>query len=154
MTTTRTGKQGVESVNLTNETFERQGMTIRTRKPAPAKTAKQAAYWFFLRNAGCSWNPKTETKLQGMSRGARQLAKAERDARALGYSFDWTDDWGIGSHVKEFGAESYPEEPSTCEICIMRNEGGTIVQTLGCVDDATREYRRVVEAELALEELG
>lgn len=118
------------------------------------QTAKQAAYLFFLRNAGVSYDPARETRQQGRAAGARRLAKAERDARALGYTFEWRDDWGVGSHVKEFGAESYPKEPQTCECCVMRNAGGTVVQALGCVDDATREYRRVVEAELALEELG
>lgn len=118
------------------------------------QTAKQSAYFFFLRNAGYSYDPKTQTPQQGRSETARKLAKAERDARALGYTFQWADDWGIGSHVKEFGSESYPTEPTTCEICIMRNDGGTIVQTLGCVDDATQEGRRVIEAQLAMEELA
>ena len=117
------------------------------------KTPKQQAYLFFLRNAGCSYNPNTETKQQGMARGARRLAKAERDARALGYTFEWNDDWSIGDHSKEF--DCYEDGgPDTCEYCLMRDENGKVVQSLHCIDDATREYRRVVEAELALEQLG
>lgn len=120
--------------------------------PKP-QTPKQAAYLFFLRNAGYSYDPKTQTPRQGRSETARKLAKAERDARALGYSFEWEDDWSVGDHQKEFDcyADGVPE---TCESCLMRDPAGKVVQSLGCVDDATREYRRVVEAELALEELG
>ena len=114
------------------------------------QSPKQAAYLFFLRNAGFSYNPETQTKQHGRSETARRLAKAERDAKALGYTFDWQEDWQVGSHVKEYGEESYPHEPETCEFCLMLDADGKVVQSLGCIDDATREYRRVVEAQLAL----
>lgn len=116
------------------------------------KTAKQQAYLFFLRHAGYSYNPETQTKQQGHAACARRLAAAERDARALGYTFDWEDDWTVGDHLKEY--DCYTKQPSTCETCIMRDSNGNVVQSLGCVDNATREYRRVIEAELALEEVG
>lgn len=116
-------------------------------------TAKQSAYQFFFRNAGYSYNPKTQTKQQGRAACARKLAKAERDARALGYTFAWEDDWSIGDHQKEF--DCYVDSgPDTCETCMMLDDAGNVVQSLGCIDDATREYRRVIEAELALEQLG
>ncbi len=118
------------------------------------QTAKQAAYLFFLKHGACSYTPGKETKRQGYARQARQLAKAERDARALGYAFEWSDDRSIGSHVWEFGEKSSSEEPTTCERCVMRDSAGKVAQSLGCIDDASREYRRVIEAELALEELG
>ena len=115
------------------------------------QTPKQAAFYFFLRNAGYSVKPG-ETQRQGKARTARELAKAERDARALGYTFEWNDDWSV-DHSKEF--DCYEDGgPDTCEYCIMRDENGKVVQSLHCIDDATREYRRVVEAELALEQLG
>lgn len=127
---------------FTQRVFARTGGIIAiTENKRPS--AKQATYLFFLRNAGTSYNPKTQTKRQGQSEGARKLAQAERDARALGYTFSWEDDWTVGSHVKKF--DGYTEEPSTCESCIMLDSH---------VDDASREYRRVIEAELALEELG
>ena len=116
------------------------------------KTAKQQAYLFFLKNGACSYNPSIEAKRQGYARMARLLAKAERDARALGYTFEWQDDWSVRDHVKEF--DCYTEQPSTCETCLMLDSNGKVVQSLGCIDDATREYRRVVEAELALEEVS
>jgi hypothetical protein len=36
----------------------------------------------------------------------------------------------------------------------MRDPDGKVVQSLGSVCEPSREYRRVVEAELAAEELG
>ena len=122
----------------------------------PRQTAKQAAYLFFLRNAGFSYDPKTETKQAGHSRCARQLAKAERDARALGYYFEWVDDWTVGKHRDYYGEDSaYAEnEPTTCESCICRDSSGECVASLSCIDDATQDYRRVIEAALASEALA
>lgn len=121
---------------------------MTTRK----QTAKQAAFWFFYRNAGFSYNPETQTLRQGKAETARRLAKAECEARSEGYTFSWTNDWSVGSHVQEF--DCYDHEPDSCELCTMYDSTGEIVQVLGCIDDATREYRRVVEAELALEQIS
>jgi len=127
---------------------EQAARTARAKQPTP----KQAAFLFFLRNAGTSYDPQTQTKRQGQYAGARRLAKAERDARALGYTFDWQQDWSV-DHQKEY--DCYPNGgPETCEFCLMLSPEGNVVQSLGCIDDATKEYRRVVEAELALEQLG
>lgn len=137
----------------TEETFDRVAITIRkTRKQSP----KQLAYLFFLKHAGYSYDPKVETPKAGRSRCARELAKAERDAKALGYTFHWDDDWYIGNHRDYYGEDSaYADhEPKTCESCVCRNEAGEVVASLSCIDDATREYRRVMEAELALEALA
>lgn len=41
-----------------------------------------------------------------------------------------------------------------CLVALMRNEDGEVVQSLGSVCEPSHEYRRVVEAELALEQLG
>ena len=117
------------------------------------QTAKQRAFYFFLKHGACSYTPAKETKRQGYARQARELARTERDARALGYTFEWQDDWSIGDHSKEFDCYE-AGGPETCESCIMRDSDGKFVQSLSCIDDATREYRRVIEAELALEHLG
>lgn len=117
-------------------------------------TPKQAAFYFFFKHAGFSYDPKTETPKQGRAKCARALAKAERDAAALGYTFEWSDDWTVRDHAKEYSSEAYPNgNPDTCESCICRDADGTAVASLGCIDDATREYRRVIEAELAQEAL-
>lgn len=118
-------------------------------------TAPLDAVEFFAIHAGWDYHPDTETPEQGRLRGAVSLALAERWAKANDAMFTWEDDFGV-DHVKEFDA--YDEEPETCEICTMylpdhspALESVRIVASLGCVDDATDEYRRVVEAELAQE---
>jgi hypothetical protein len=117
-------------------------------------TPKQAAYLFFLKHAGYSYDPKTETPRAGRSRCARQLAKAERDAAALGYYFDWNEDDCIGCDCDN------PECPcATGEIheslcCIVRDENGKGLGSLGSICSSTREYRRLVEAKLASEALA
>ena len=106
------------------------------------KTAKQQAYLFFLRNAGYSYDPKTQTKQAGRSECARKLAKAERDARALGYTFEW-----------EYDSDGSPDCACStggsheCLVCLMRDSHGICCQSLGSICEPSREYRRVVEAE-------
>jgi len=115
---------------------------------------KPSAVRFFFSHAGYSWNHLTETPRDGRWRCARDLTRAEAYAHANDWTFEWTDDWSIGSHVREFGAESYPEEPSTCECCVLRDSDGRVLSSLCCIDDASAEYRRVVQAELATEALA
>lgn len=116
-------------------------------RAAHRQSPKQAAYLFFLKHAGYSM-AQGETQRAGRSRSARELAKAERDAAALGFTFEWTDDWSC-NHEKEF---SYT--PHACESCVCYDGDSNVVASLGCIDDATREYRRMVEAELAMEALA
>jgi len=125
------------------------------------QTPKQAAYLFFRRNAGYSYNPKTQTKAAGHAACARRLAKAERDARALGYTFSWAhdEDGCIGCDCGSKECACSTGEPHETLICEMWNNGDDsheprAVQSLGCICKPSHEYRRVIEAELALEELG
>lgn len=102
---------------------------------------------FFAANAGFSWDPATETETEGKIRCARNLAEAEEWAKDR-LTFSWGDDWSVGDHVKEF--DCYDDGgPTTCEDCTARDRMGDVVGSLGCIDDATPEYRRVVEAEIA-----
>ena len=107
---------------------------------------------FFFDNAGYSWNPDSESQQQGRTRTAQALARAEQYARNLGWSYEWSDDWGVGSHKKYYGAGSaYDEhEPNSCEQCLLFDEEHHVMESLGCIDDADSAYRRVIEAELAL----
>jgi hypothetical protein len=118
------------------------------------------AYRFFLSNAGYSYNPSTETKMQGHIRCARSMAAAEQMARNNNCSFEWewqedditSADWCAPN---EDGGRN--REPWGTWACIMRDADGKVVQSLGGVDfgrDGTpwdSTYRRVVEAELACE---
>ena len=104
---------------------------------------------FFYDHAGFSYNPDTETPDQGRERCAIQLALAERIARSAGAFFIWEDDWLVGSHLSEFG-DAYDKEPTTCEWCgLYLPEQPHPLISLGCIDDADDDYRRVVQAELA-----
>jgi hypothetical protein len=118
------------------------------------QTAKQAAFYFFLKNAGYSYDPKTETPKQGRARCARELAKAERDARALGYSFEWVDDECIGCDCDNPECECSSGEPHESLCCIIRDENGRVAGSLGSICKPSREYARVVEAEVASEALA
>jgi hypothetical protein len=112
---------------------------------------------FFYDHAGYGFNPSNgETAEDGKIRGARALALAEATAEAKGITFRWEDDWEIGSHKEFFGPDSaYDDhEPDTCEQCDAIDASGEVLASLGCVDDAGKDYRRVVEAELAAEVLA
>ena len=119
---------------------------------------------FFYDNAGYSYDPATETVEDGRLRGARQLAMAERFAQVMGAEYVWEDDWSLGgNHADNYCADAYPDnggEPETCEWVAMYAhipagfENMALVASLSCIDDATPEYRRVIEAELALEWLS
>lgn len=79
-----------------------------------------------------------------------KLAEAEQWAHDQGHTFTWRDDWEVLDHTEEY--DGYDTEPSTCEwVEIVNAEGDPIGPSLGCVDDASDDYRRVIEAELAWE---
>jgi hypothetical protein len=67
------------------------------------------------------------------------------------YRFEWRDDWEVGSHVKEYG-DAYDEEPETCELVLLHVKLSCghweVVDSLGCIDDASDEYRRALEEDM------
>ena len=89
------------------------------------------------------------------AKSAIQLARAEIAAERLGIEFEWDEDpchdngpedWGWPEHdVKRFWRTSH--EVTQC-IATLHGED---VASLGGIWDASPEYRRTVEAELALE---
>ena len=107
---------------------------------------------FFFSNAGYSYDPKTETPLQGRWKCAHALADAEYEAWGKGYSFHWEVDSDITSADWRDDCEPY-----ATWWCACRNPDGEIVATLGGVDFGPdgepwgNDYARVVEAELAFE---
>ena len=117
------------------------------------KTKLASQEQFFFDNAGYSYDPKKETAKQGKVRGAKLLAQAETIAKGEDWYFEWRDDWDVGSHKEFYGKGSCYEdsEPNTCETCTLFDADGKVLASLGCTDDATHDYRRVIEAELACE---
>ena len=125
------------------------------------------SYQFFLKHAGYSYDPKTQTAMQGRIQGARALAAAERKARDADISFKWSID----------------PDCTSAEFCAPSEDGGhnkapwqtwqcVAYQSMDCVQSSARivaslygidfgrngepwgdPHRRVVEAELALEAL-
>ena len=110
---------------------------------------------FFFEQAGYSYDPKRETEKQGRQRGAKALAAAERKGSDAGFSFHWEIDQLCDS------SEFSKERPAwQLWACCCRNSQGRVRASL-CGIDFGRDgapwgepYRRVVEAELALEALA
>lgn len=107
------------------------------------------AIMFHYDNGGYSYDPATERPEDGRARCALAAAGAEAWAREQGIEFRWSDDWHVTDHATEF--DCYDDGgPETCELCAAYL-GDTMLACLGCIDDASDEYRRVIEADLAAE---
>lgn len=120
------------------------------------------AYQFFYKHAGYAYDPKTETRQQGRANCAKALAAAELTARNNSYSFQWEiDPYSTSADWKEPDEDGGKRRaPWQVWSCFMRDQNGEIVQSLHAIDfgrDGSPfgdPYRRVVEAELALEQCG
>lgn len=108
---------------------------------------------FFYRCAGYSYDPKTQTPEEGRKECAAKLAHAERRGSDAGLSFEWAED-DIDSSSFRNDRDPYP-----LWLCVCRRMDGTAAASLGGVDFGRYcnpygdSYRRVVEAELAMESL-
>lgn len=111
--------------------------------PTQKLTTDQA---FFFENAGWCFDPLKETREEGRTRCALNLAAAEALARESGLSFQWTED--------RYGA---PNEYG-CILFDSQGNAGPSLWAIGFRDDESPwggdPYRRVVEAELAAEFFG
>jgi hypothetical protein len=110
---------------------------------------------FFHKHAGFSYDPACETIDEGKTRCAYALAQSEQWAQDSGYTYGWMiDEIGDSSEFSD-------DEPAwQLWVCDMYDETGAHVTSLGGIDfgrDGSPwhdPYRRVVEAELALEVMG
>ncbi len=126
-------------------------ITQQTETRASATLTKQEQ--FFYDHAGTSWNPATETQEQGKIRGAREYAKAETWAAQNGYTFDAEPDQDADESWMDNETQEYRDEWSGKAWCmVMYTPEGEHCQSLGaCYGD--HDYKRVVRAELSLEEM-
>lgn len=114
--------------------------------------SKQSAFDFFFEHAGYSWRAATESQFAGRVRGAIDLALAEAIARRDGYSFNWAQD----DDCPDRSGIDHDGPPWACQ---MFDEHGYPVQSLGGIDFgadgwfASEPYARVIQAELAMEQL-
>jgi hypothetical protein len=111
-------------------------------------TEWDAAVEFFTEHAGLSYLPP-QTPEEGQRIVARKLAASEMAISEVDWRVTWSEDWEVGDHFKEFGEAYADGEPETCEVATLTNRRDDVIGSLGCVDDASVEYRRVVAAELA-----
>lgn len=109
-------------------------------------------YQFFKEQAGYSYDPKTETQAQGRHRCALSLARAERLAKEKGMDFQWEP---CDTTSEEFSNKRPFYRLWACQAHLE----GEVVGSLGGIDFGRdvepwgQPYKRVVEAELALEAL-
>ncbi len=96
------------------------------------------AYRFFFENAGYCVGRRAA--------GALALARAEKAASERGWSFSW--EWDELPY--EMG-DAETEPPEEVLVCVLKDEHGRTLECLGGIGDPSKEYVRVVEAELALE---
>jgi hypothetical protein len=125
----------------------------------PIPYASAAAIAFFAEHAGGSYDPRTQTPEQGKQAGAERLALAEATARELGFSFEWSIDPDVTSAdwVTKGRDGSKGRDPWQTWVCLVHDADGEVIGSLGGIDFGRDgkpwgdPYRRVVEAELALE---
>jgi len=130
------------------------GNTRRMHGIAGRIPVDRAAYEFF-RSHGTS-------RVGWTAHDALSLARAERAAREEGceWVWEWDDNgWLEARQDHRYGRLSDADHPARVEGCILYGPippGGTdadrpVLASLWGIWDASRDYRRVVQAELALE---
>lgn len=79
-------------------------------------------------------------------KAARDRARAEKFAQDSG----WEVEWEYDQEEYQMG-DAETEPPSEVLVAILRDADRNVIGSLGGIGDPSREYRRVVEAELASE---
>ena len=127
-------RDGIEDFRLNGRTYH----DLTTAK----REATLVHVRFFFKWGAWGYNPATETPLQGRWKSAKALSSAEQWGKKNGLSFQWVDDYRQGDE---------PDDVERVELCSVLDGKGVTLTSLGAIWDASPEYRRVVEAELATE---
>ena len=77
---------------------------------------------------------------------AMKLAKAEQHAEEQG----WTVEWDYDQDEYQLG-DAEDKMPDEVLIAVLKDADGHVLESLGGIGDPSPSYRRLVEAELALE---
>jgi hypothetical protein len=121
-------------------------------KEAKARKILTPDQLFFYLNAGYSYSPN-ETAEQGRIRCAKQLAEAEEIGQRLGYEFEW--DWDECPDLSWMSDEDREQEHEVlCARIVDPENGRYSLASLCGITDPDRNYRRVIEAELASEAIA
>jgi hypothetical protein len=114
---------------------------------------------FFYEHAGYSYDPKTESADEGRVRCAREMAKAEAFVKGQEYEYEW--DWdesgcnGCDCDSPDCKCSTGEEHETLCVSLFNPRDRETdkyaTLVSLSGICGADAKYRRVIEAELALE---
>lgn len=87
---------------------------------------------------------------------ARSLAQAEADADLLGFTFEWVidEDGCIGCDCGDKRCKCSSGAEHETLACVCRDNKGAVLASLCGICEPSREYKRVVQAELAVEALA
>jgi hypothetical protein len=116
-----------------------------------ASCPRPEAVKFFLKNAGARY-PSGATgtkKREAVKAGAFRLAAAECALENRGARVEWEHD-----EAPYDPGDNVGYEPKEVLCAVLRDSSGKVLESLCGIDDPTRAYARVVEAELALEAFG
>jgi len=129
--------------------------TTKAGRSKEAKARKQLTtdQFFFYEWAGYSHSPKIETPEQGRLRCARELAEVEAIGHRLGYEFEW--EWDECPDLSWMSDEERERDHEVlcCRIVDPENPRYSLASLCG-ITDPDRNYRRVIEAELASEAIA
>jgi hypothetical protein len=127
-------RDGIEEFRLNGRTYS----NLQTAK----REATMTHIRFFFKWGAWGHNPALETPLQGRWKCARSLAAAEQWGKENHLSFEWGDDFRDGDE---------PDDVERVEYCTVFDREGNHLTSLGAIWDASPEYRRVIQAEMATE---
>ena len=116
---------------------------------------------FFYEHAGWSYGSAKETEEEGRARGAQELARAEEEAERRAWSVEWVYDEEpcLSCECGSSECPCFTGEPHETYTAILYPDGlnydpHNVLASLGSICEPSREYRRVINAELALEALS
>lgn len=116
-------------------------------QPGPTRPA-----WAQVACSGREVETEVGTLCAAHHTAMRGMGETQDDASYMadrGLYFEWADDFEV-THTVEY-PDAYMAEPDTCEMLTLRDRGDDVVDSLGCVDDATDAYRRECEANMLAE---
>jgi hypothetical protein len=134
--------------------------TRPTRDGLAAVLPLDDAEAFFFENCAYGYDPATETQAEGLTRCAIELAAAERFAEASEWAWTWEIDQDVDS--SDFSDDEPPWSLWSCFLWEVEDHPAPedLLQSLHGIDFGRdgepwdEAYKRVVEAELALEAMS
>lgn len=120
-----------------------------TKQDSSRKPSEEAVA-FFREHAGYSYGAG-ETPDQGRTRGAITLARAEAGAKEHGWYTEWRSDEEpcIGCECGSFDCPCFTGESHETLGAILYDDQERVLGSLGSICEPSKEYCRMIEAELA-----